>query len=236
MISRSTDNGLTWTTVDSGLSSLAVYSLAVRSDGDILAGAADGIYRSTDNGEYWSKLDTMSDVRSIVINSKGNIFAGTDGGGAYRSTDGGGTWIAVNSGLVNANVYSLAFDSIGIIYAGTYGGGVFRSVQTTVGVRVTAVEQPGSFSLNQNYPNPFNPTTTISYQLPIDSFVSLKIYDVLGREVETLVDERQTAGSHLVTFKANNFASGVYFCRLQVENPGQGTMAYTATRKLLLLK
>ena len=85
------------------------------------------------------------------------------------------------------------------------------------------------FGLSQNFPNPFNPSTVIGYQLPVNTMVTLKIYDVLGRDVQTLVNERQTAGSYSVTFNAATLPSGVYFYRLEA-----GT--YTATKKLLLLK
>jgi hypothetical protein len=88
---------------------------------------------------------------------------------------------------------------------------------------------PEHFSLEQNYPNPFNPSTTIRYQLPVNGFVTLKVYDVLGREVKTLVSERENAGIHVVGFNATNLPSGVYFYRLQA-----GT--YHDTKKLLLLK
>jgi hypothetical protein len=86
-----------------------------------------------------------------------------------------------------------------------------------------------TFAIEQNYPNPFNPLTVIRYQLPVTSKVSLKIYDVLGQVVATLVDEIQEAGYKSVTWNANNIASGVYFYRLQA-----GT--FTKTNKLLLLK
>ncbi|HUI29393.1 MAG TPA: family 43 glycosylhydrolase [Candidatus Acidoferrales bacterium] len=88
---------------------------------------------------------------------------------------------------------------------------------------------PKHFELEQNYPNPFNPATRISYQLPVASNVTLKIYDVLGREVATLVDERQSAGYHGVTFDAGNLASGVYFYRI-------GTEMSSAVKKLTLVK
>jgi endoglucanase len=88
---------------------------------------------------------------------------------------------------------------------------------------------PKRFSLSQNYPNPFNPTTTIKYQLAAGSNVSLKVFDVLGREVETLVNERQTAGEHSVQFNAASLPSGIYFYTL---NAG----SYQATKKLTLIK
>lgn len=88
---------------------------------------------------------------------------------------------------------------------------------------------PGSFALYQNYPNPFNPATVFSFQLPVSSFVTLKVFDVLGREVTTLVQEEMRAGTYRVTWDATGYASGVYFYRLQ-------TTGFTATRKLLLLR
>ncbi len=85
------------------------------------------------------------------------------------------------------------------------------------------------FELSQNYPNPFNPSTVIGYQLSAKSSVTLKVYDVLGRLVKTLVDANESMGNHEVTFNAGSLPSGVYFCRLQAGR-------YSKTRKLLLLK
>ena len=88
---------------------------------------------------------------------------------------------------------------------------------------------PTKFSLEQNYPNPFNPTTVISYKMPINSLVTIKVYDVLGRDVQTLVNERLNAGSHSVTFGAKNLPSGVYFYELRAGY-------YSSAKKLVLLK
>jgi Glycosyl hydrolase family 59/Secretion system C-terminal sorting domain len=88
---------------------------------------------------------------------------------------------------------------------------------------------PINFSLDQNYPNPFNPSTLINYHLPLSSHVTLKIYDELGREVRTLVDEVKPAGSYTVKFDASGLSSGIYFCRLQAGS-------YNETKKLILLK
>jgi hypothetical protein len=90
-------------------------------------------------------------------------------------------------------------------------------------------EMPHSYNLYQNYPNPFNPITRIGYQLPASAFVVLKVFDVLGREIETLVNKHQNADNHSVQFNASNLPSGVYFYRLQAGN-------YSAINKTLLLK
>jgi hypothetical protein len=88
---------------------------------------------------------------------------------------------------------------------------------------------PHKYSLSQNYPNPFNPTTIISWQLAVGSFVTLKVYDILGREVKTLVNELQSAGNHSVTFNAEGLSTGIYLYRIEAGN-------FTETKKLLLLK
>jgi Secretion system C-terminal sorting domain len=89
--------------------------------------------------------------------------------------------------------------------------------------------QPFVFSLNQNYPNPFNPSTIISYQVASTSMVSLKVYDMLGREAATLVNGVKAAGNYTATFNAANLPSGVYFYKLQAGN-------YTAMKKAILLR
>ncbi len=88
---------------------------------------------------------------------------------------------------------------------------------------------PTEYKLSQNYPNPFNPSTTISYSIPQNSNVSLKIYDVIGKEVMSLVNQQQVAGNYEIEFNASNFSSGVYFYKLQSGN-------FAETRKMILVK
>ena len=88
---------------------------------------------------------------------------------------------------------------------------------------------PTEYKLEQNHPNPFNPTTTISYAIPEQSFVSLKIYDVTGSEVKELVSESQNAGFYNVAFDASNLSSGLYFYSLISGN-------FNSTKKMILLK
>ena len=96
-------------------------------------------------------------------------------------------------------------------------------------VQPKATGVASSFELSQNFPNPFNPSTVISYQLPVNSLVTLNVYDVLGRLVRSLVNDRQTAGAHSVTFNASSLSSGVYFYRLTAGK-------YASTMKLMLIK
>ncbi len=88
---------------------------------------------------------------------------------------------------------------------------------------------PTDFILSQNYPNPFNPKTKISYQIPELSYVTLKVYDVLGKEVAILVNEEKLIGNYEVEFNAENLPSGVYFYRLQAGS-------FVETKKMVLMK
>jgi len=96
-------------------------------------------------------------------------------------------------------------------------------------LKIESVEIPIEYNLSQNYPNPFNPSTVISYQLPVNSKVSLKVFDVLGNEVATLVNQEQVAGKYEFTFEASRFASGVYLYRLQAGE-------FVSVKKLVLMK
>ncbi len=97
------------------------------------------------------------------------------------------------------------------------------------GIEVTSNEIPIEFSLGQNYPNPFNPNTTINYQIRELSFVTLKVFDVLGNEVATLVNEVKPIGTYEITWTAENLPSGIYFYRLQAGS-------FVETKKMVLLR
>jgi endoglucanase len=114
--------------------------------------------------------------------------------------------------------------------------GILNAIMQGAGIRITThtsgesnLDIPREFRLEQNYPNPFNPSTCIDYQLPTNVFVTLKVFDVLGREVATLVNEHQNAGKHSVQFNASNLPSGMYFNQLNTE-------LYHDTKKLMLLR
>jgi hypothetical protein len=101
---------------------------------------------------------------------------------------------------------------------------------------ITKPAIPKEYALEQNYPNPFNPSTIIRYDLPIDAKVTLKMYNVLGQEVRTVVDEIQEAGYKSVTFNASDMASGVYFYRLEVTSTSDPSKSFVQVKKSLLLK
>jgi len=102
-------------------------------------------------------------------------------------------------------------------------------VSTPVNVNSLVNEIPARFELRQNYPNPFNPKTIISYDLEVKNFVTLKVFNIVGAEVATLVNENQNAGTYSVEFSSGNLPSGVYFYSLITEN-------FSDTKKMIVLK
>ncbi|RPI13585.1 MAG: T9SS C-terminal target domain-containing protein [Ignavibacteriae bacterium] len=141
------------------------------------------------------------------------------------------------SNMMNAITAKCINDTVKIFQAGGYtaasaASNVFAVLgcgPTITGIPNITNEIPSSYSLSQNYPNPFNPSTKISFALPKAGNVKLIVFDLLGREVATLVNEYRTSGNHVVDFNAVNFASGVYFYRIEAGD-------FTATKKMLLVK
>jgi hypothetical protein len=112
------------------------------------------------------------------------------------------------------------------------GGNYREPVSGNYGQLVLDVEEdnnPANFVLYQNYPNPFNPATTIKYQIPEDGFVTIKIYDILGNEVKTLINEQKSKGSYSLMLDSSDLVSGVYIYRIQVNN-------FTSAKKMMVLK
>jgi len=186
-------------------------------------------------------------ANSIVVDGSGNVYVTgySDGGGTnwdyctikYNSS-GVQQWVARYNGPGNSVDYStsLALDGSGNVYvtgsstgSGTYDD--YCTIKYSQGVRIKKIstEIPSLFSLSQNYPNPFNPNTKIKFDLPKNVNVKLTLYDMLGREVETIVNEQLNAGSYEVTFDGTKYTSGVYYYRL---NAGE----FVETKKMILMK
>ncbi len=147
------------------------------------------------------------------------------------STDSGNNWSYADTLPVKANITSLLTDGENV-YAALYQKGVWRRPIREIvnGIQIDKPHaMPVSYSLKQNYPNPFNPATTITYTLAEENKVSLKVFDILGNDVATLVNRIESGGSHSVSFVANNLPSGIYFYSLRAGS-------YSETKKMLLLK
>ncbi len=158
----------------------------------------------------------------------------------FRSTDAGTSWIPLNTGLG-----SLSIDVLEVggqqLYAGVAGLGVWKRPLSEITVEVEEEDDlPMSFALYQNYPNPFNPSTVIGFDIPVQSQVRLRVYDILGQEVVQLVDGQKSARRFVVEWNGANSSggrvtSGLYFYTMQAQ-PASGGEGFVTTKKMLLLK
>ncbi len=197
---------------------------------DAIAVGDKVILRSRDGGANWDYIQTGADVLLNSVTFKNDTLYAVGNGEVWRSVDLGDNWAnIIDPEVLTGNLNSVAVDANGNVWI----GGVLSSIYTTMGDPPVSIENNetlvSSFLLEQNYPNPFNPSTVINFSLPLQSIVLLKIYDMLGREIVTLINEIKNAGYHTVTFDAAALPSGVYFYRLQ-------TGSYIQSKKMLLLK
>jgi len=207
---RSTDGGITWgadtrltnAISDSWLSSIAVIGSFVHVVWMDKRDGNEEIYykRSTDGGINWG-----ADTR-LTNNTSWSEFPS----------------IAVSGSLVHVVWSDYRDGNFEIYYKRNPTGNL-------IGIQNISTEIPSYYSLSQNYPNPFNPSTTIRYELPRSGSVRLWVYDVMGREVEMLVNETQAAGIYEAVWDGTRFASGVYFYRLTAEG-------FRETRMMLLIR
>jgi len=145
------------------------------------------------------------------------------------------TTYTIKDTLLASTTYYWQVSAINLGGEGAFSSTAHFATGTTVSVETPTANIPKEFALMQNFPNPFNPTTTINYDVPKTSVVTLKIYDVLGRVVATLVDGVQEASSYRIQWNASNMASGVYFYRISARSQ-DGSTNFTSVRKLVLMK
>ncbi len=184
-----------------------------------LAFAQQGNYPS-DNMHNWTG-------NYLVDNAAALRFYGSGPQVWYNTSPDGFSW----TGYVNTNIQG--GDPTVVKLSSTNYLIIFVGPPYQTGFASQSNEPPGTFALYGNYPNPFNPSTTISYSIARPGFVSLKVYDMLGREVATLLSDVADAGPHEIRWDASAFSSGVYFVRMMALTPGE---TYTNTRMMLLLR
>lgn len=241
LISR--DYGLTWENSTSGVNSdlnAVVYAgnmtfVAVGNDGTVL--------KSVDGGITWSLSTSptvlnLFDVKYLFDESRSIFLASGENGTILSSSDMGNTWIvvttptesdlfAINFGSMN---YGISTGSSGTEIYTTDGGETWTESISPI---MAGDRKSDIVKLSQNYPNPFNPSTLINYAISENSTVSIKIYDMTGREVRTLVNSYQAPGSYSVKFDAVNLSSGIYFYVLRA-NTGKNDI--TKTMRMILTK
>lgn len=243
---RSSDGGYTWSDITNNFGSLSGgYLMRLYADpvnGNtfyLLKNNYTGslVLKTTDFGTTWT--DLTSDLPYIPVNdifidtlNSGAIYLANDFG-VYLSTNSGANWQRLSNGMPYVPVMDFSYfnhNGTRLLRAATYGRGVFEldlNQPNSVTDPIGGI-QPKS-KLYQNYPNPFNQETKISYELSRQQFVTLKIFNVLGKEVRTIVNELKTPGKYTVAFNGSDLPVGVYFCRLQ-------SGEFTDIKRMMLVK
>ncbi len=217
----------TWSKLNIGYD--FVWTIASNSNSLYAGTYGDGLYRSIDNGNTWSKVTNLNTkyIYSIAVNNN-TIYVASWTNGVFESTDNGNSWNSIGMGGLSVSTLIVSKNSDSV-FAGTKEGKIYISKRITGVTSVESDEIPTKYKLYQNYPNPFNPITTIEFDIPEKSTVKIKIYDILGREITTLIDKELDAGKYKENFNANNLASGIYFYSIEAGN-------FKAVNKMMLLK
>lgn len=227
---RTTDGGANWDILLSNNSDTVFVSMYFINDSTGWISTYQKIFHTTNGGIDWERFEAPSIFNSIHFSDSSKGWGGASTGEIYYTTDEGRNWEAQNSPMDNpinklffyGDNYGWAIGFLGNIIH-TSNGGIslldFNVVNT----------YPDDFILYQNYPNPFNPTTKIKFEISTSSVITLKIYDILGRELKVLITAYKTYGKHEIVFDGSEFPSGVYFYKLQTGN-------YLQTRKMILIK
>ena len=209
-----------------------------------VVGIYGSIFLTIDGSETWQEIESGTDksLESVYFVDKTHGWIVGDAGTILHTTDGGFTWNHQFSGVATNYLVSVYFTDRENGWVVGEGGTILHTNDgggPVTNVKDEEINKPQTFLLSQNYPNPFNPSTKIKYSIPNTSspllggarggLVTLKIYDVLGREVAILINESKQPGEYEVEFNTNNLPTGVYFYRIQVGN-------FIDIKKMILLK
>ena len=236
---ESTNNGVDWTKPLTGIGAQDKNAI-ITSGTNLCVAATNGVWTSQDSGATWTHALITGIITGFGAN--GNKIYAVGNLPPYQSSDNGNSWAALTDSGLAGSVFNTMQFTTHYAFINTYGVGVYRlAISDLTGINdYQSAGSPNEFKLYQNFPNPFNPTTKIKYSIPSSSYspllggvrgglVTLKVYDILGREVATLVNEQQQPGNYEIEFNASKLSSGVYFYRLRAGN-------FAAANKLILLK
>jgi photosystem II stability/assembly factor-like uncharacterized protein len=243
ILNKSTDGGISWGVKKFTNENEYLYSIFMLDSLRVFT-VGNSFFKTFNGGETWYTVPIITQeyftpLAICFVDENKGWAAGLGKYNIYKTSDGGKNWIP-NYGSRSLPMYSIyCIDSLhgwavgeetGIVRTENGGEGPF------VEVNKKENKIPIEFNLSQNFPNPFNPTTTISYQLPVNSNVNLKIYDILGREAATLVNEEKPAGSYEVVFNGSGLSSGIYFYQLKALPTGRQAGEIIQTKKFVLMK
>ncbi|MGE5805756.1 MAG: T9SS type A sorting domain-containing protein [Ignavibacteria bacterium] len=233
---RSYDQGITWEEVGFPLAYILWDIIGINEY--LFAATSNNIWKSNDLGKNWEPASTGSPGRNIMdLIVKGDTLIAATDSGIGLSTDFGAHWYKLDIDLpANSFIEALAANDkylfIGLNVFDTIPCSIWRLPVSELIVSVddrNNLEYPEKLKLGQNYPNPFNPSTTIIYEIASAGLVSIKIYDILGREIETLVNEKKTPGRYKAEFDGSKLASGIYFYRITATD-------FSETKKMIMIK
>ena len=234
-IIKTTNAGVNWViqTSNTTTSLRSIYFINPQTGWTV--GTNSRVYKTTNGGSQWADLSSngLCGLYSVYFADASTGWVAGCEGSIHRTTNGGASW-QLQSIASTSFLYSLSFINSNTGWAVGANG---RILKTTTGgltpITPISSEVPEDFSLFQNYPNPFNPGTKIRFAIPnvgtVPRTVRLIIYDALGREITTLVNEQLNPGTYEVDWDASNYPSGVYFYKLIADD-------YTATKKMVLIK
>lgn len=235
---RSTNNGASWSLASTGMGiNSQVGDFAVIGT-DVFVSANNisngSVFRSTDAGLTWASAGTgLPSQYTISITASGSSLFVATMNKVLQSTDFGASWTDISTGLPDLVIGALT-NSDTDLYVGLSFGGAGQVWRRSLSEVTSVINSdpgtvPSEVSLSQNYPNPFNPSTNIKFQVSNPSHVLLRVFDVLGKEVATLVNEELNGGSFEVMFNAAGLSSGIYFYTLS-------SGSFSDTKKLMLLR
>ncbi|HWQ81346.1 MAG TPA: YCF48-related protein [Ignavibacteria bacterium] len=231
-IHYSSNMGANWTsqTISLGEITAIYFTSATRG----LAGGASttpGLLSTTNSGTNWSSITSPYPTSSIsgIVGAGSTWWVSQQGLGISISTNDGTSFSTAYTAPAG-NFYHLTKSRAGAtLWAVRSNGGISRYGAPIIGINPVTGTTPVDYILSQNYPNPFNPVTKINFALPKSGLVSMKIYDILGQEVATLVNEVKNAGNYSVDFDASKLSSGIYFYKISVND-------FTDVKKMTLIK
>ena len=185
--------------------------------------------KSTNGGFNWIELSFINsyDEEGIGFINENTGWIGGWTGYTYQTTNGGANWQQVSQSQLGFYMNRFRFISDTLGYA--VGQTVYKYTREPIGIQNISNEVPQQFALHQNYPNPFNPVTKIKFEIPSESFVTIKIYNALGKEISTLAEENLQSGTYSINWDAANFPSGIYIYKLTAND-------ISVSKKMILIK
>jgi photosystem II stability/assembly factor-like uncharacterized protein len=224
----STNMGYNWVFRSNGMNGGMVIPTIIDDNNRLLASHSNGIYYSIDLGLNWTLLPENSNHLYRITKFGNNLF-GTNMEEIFMSTNSGVSWVPKNQGLYTQGQMALYFDN-NYAFLITNKGGIWRRlISDLVSIKSISTVIPSSYSLGQNYPNPFNSSSKFKFEISKLGKVKIVVYDIQGREVQTLVNERLNAGTYETTFDGSMLTSGVYFYKLNADG-------FAETRMMVLIK